>query len=215
MTITVRTRRQRRSPTSPFLEDNEIVSNLRGPRGTRRARRWEVLDGLGHTGASLRAAISTMASVNAGDPSAIARGAARHLPLRDRDQAGATTWCRAKRRCLRVVWRFPIARITSHDQHGVAAVSIDGGPAVCSSCMRDRLHGTGRDVSPKVLAAAATSSPTPPSAKDDTICTSSPAPHTLDDHCARSRPDPRTASRSTSTARPPLTGRFPETRISP
>ena len=61
--------------------------HLCGPRG-RDERGWEVLDGLGHTGASLRSDLD-MASVDAADPAASRQGGTvRHLSLRNGGQAG-------------------------------------------------------------------------------------------------------------------------------
>jgi hypothetical protein len=121
-TITIRT-----APANPatanasFVEDNNIVS-IYAVHADEKSAGWDVLDGLGHTGASLRSDI-TMASVNAGDALAkapqvtyrFATAAKRGYDLVQDENAE-----------LKVV-ALPILPVTS--QNGMrAAVSIDGGP---------------------------------------------------------------------------------------
>jgi hypothetical protein len=122
--IVVRTAPANTAKDVSFLEDNGIVS-IFAVHPDERSGIWEVLDGLGHTGASLRSDLR-MASVDAGDPGAIAK--APHVTYRF-----ATAVKRGydlvqhATAVLRVI-ALPIQPITSKNGMRVA-VSIDGGPA--------------------------------------------------------------------------------------
>ncbi len=108
-----------------FIEDNLIVS-MYASHPDERTPGWEVLDGLGHTGASLRSSL-TMASVNPAD--AAAMKAAPRVTYRF---AVATKrgydLVKGERAELRVI-ALPIHPITSKNSMR-AAVSIDGGAPV-------------------------------------------------------------------------------------
>jgi hypothetical protein len=125
MPIAVRTAPANAVTNVSFLEDNEIVS-IYAVHADEMSAGWEVLDGLGHTGASLRSDLTT-ASVDAGDPAAIAK--APHVTYRF-----ATALKRGydlvqgEKAVLRLI-ALPIQPITSRNSMR-AAVSIDGGPAV-------------------------------------------------------------------------------------
>lgn len=99
-----------------FIEANRIVS-IYATHTDARSAGWEVLDGLGHTGADLRTPLE-MKSVDAGDPAAIMNAPSlvyRFVTTTSDDKAA-----------LRL-FALPTFPITS--ENGVrVAVSIDGGP---------------------------------------------------------------------------------------
>ena len=121
--ITVRTSPTNTVKNVSFLEDNDIVS-IFAVHADEKSDGWDTLDGLGHSGASLRSDLG-MASVNAADPAALAK--APHVTYRF-----ATTTKRGydlvqgEKAKLRVI-ALPIQPITSENEMR-AAVSIDGGP---------------------------------------------------------------------------------------
>ena len=124
MPITIRTAPTNAAKDVSFLEDDGIVS-IYAVHADERSDGWEVLNGLGHTGASLRSDL-TMASVDPNDPAAIAK--APHVTYRF---ATATKrgydLVQYARAALRVI-ALPIQPITTENGMRVA-VSIDGGPA--------------------------------------------------------------------------------------
>ena len=125
MPITVRTAPANTVKDVSFLEDDNIVS-IYAVHADDKSAGWDVLDGLGHTGASLRSDLD-MASVDPVDPAAIAK--APHATYRfatavkrgyDRIEDSHAT--------LRA-YALPILPVTS--KNGMrAAVSIDGAPPV-------------------------------------------------------------------------------------
>ncbi|HEY0281245.1 MAG TPA: glycosyl hydrolase 115 family protein [Rhizomicrobium sp.] len=124
MPITVRTAPANTVKDVSFLEDNGIVS-IYAVHADEKSDGWEVLDGLGHTGASLRSDLG-LASVDAGNPAAIAK--APHVTYRfataTKRGYDLVQYAQAK---LRVI-ALPILPITSDNGMRVA-VSVDGGPA--------------------------------------------------------------------------------------
>jgi hypothetical protein len=123
-TITVRTAPDYTVKNVSFLEDNGIVS-IFAVHADERSDGWEVLDGLGHTGASLRSDLG-MASVDAGDPGALAK--APHVTYRFATAVKrGYDLVQGEKAVLRLIV-LPILPITT--ENGMrAAVSIDGGPA--------------------------------------------------------------------------------------
>ena len=106
-----------------FLEDNGIVS-IFAVHADERSDGWDVLEGLGHTGASLRSDLG-MASVNAGDPAAIAKAPRATYRFATAAKRGYDL-VPDEKAVLRVI-ALPILPITS--ENGMrAAVSIDGAP---------------------------------------------------------------------------------------
>jgi hypothetical protein len=99
-----------------FIESNRIVS-IYATHADRRSAGWEVLDGLGHTGADLRTMLD-MKSVDAADPAAIRNAPSatyRFSTTTENDKATLS---------LVALPTFPIAT-----ENGVrVAVEIDGGP---------------------------------------------------------------------------------------
>jgi len=96
-----------------FIEDNGLVS-IYATHATTRGAGWEVLDGLGHTGASLRSRLDT-ATVSSDEPAGQAR--APHLTYR------FSTVTEDEPATVKII-ALPIAPITS--QNGMRiAVSID------------------------------------------------------------------------------------------
>jgi hypothetical protein len=124
MSITVRTAPANTVKNVSFLEDNGIVS-IFAVHADERSDGWEVLDGLGHTGASLRSDLG-MVSVNAGDPGVIAK--APHVTYRFATAVKrGYDLVRDEKAVLRLI-ALPVQPITR--ENGMrAAVSIDGGPA--------------------------------------------------------------------------------------
>jgi hypothetical protein len=124
MPITIRTAPPLAAKNASFLEDNMIVS-IYAVHPDEKSAGWEVLDGLGHTGASLRSDLK-MASVDPADAAALAR--APHVTYRF-----ATTTRRGydlvegERASLSVI-ALPILPLTTENGMRLA-VSIDGGPA--------------------------------------------------------------------------------------
>ena len=123
MPITVRTAPASTAQNVSFLEDDDIVS-IYAVHADEKSEGWEVLDGLGHAGASLRSDLF-MASVDPGDPAALAK--APHVSYRfatavkrGYDLVGG------EKATLRVI-ALPIQPVTA--QNGMrVAVSVDGGP---------------------------------------------------------------------------------------
>ncbi len=99
-----------------FIEANHLVS-IYAVHSDARSDGWEVLDGLGHTGADLRGRLD-LPSVNAADPAAI-----RRAPSATYRFATTTTDDRAELRAV----ALPTFPITSGDGVRIA-VSIDGAP---------------------------------------------------------------------------------------
>ncbi|MDE2500688.1 MAG: glycosyl hydrolase 115 family protein, partial [Alphaproteobacteria bacterium] len=123
MPITVRTAPANTVQNVSFLEDDGIVS-IYAIHADEMSDGWEVLNGLGHTGASLRTNLD-MASINATDPVDLKN--APHVTYRF---ATATTrgydLMPGEKATLRV-FALPVLPITREDGMR-AAVSIDGGP---------------------------------------------------------------------------------------
>jgi len=124
MPITVRTAPANMVKDVSFLEDNMIVS-IYAAHADEKSAGWEVLDGLGHTGSSLRSDL-TMASVDPHDAAAVA--AAPHVTYRFATVSKRGYDLVAGERATLSVIALPIQPLTS--QNGMRqAVSIDGGPA--------------------------------------------------------------------------------------
>jgi hypothetical protein len=123
--ITVRTAPAISTEGVSFVEDNLIVS-MYATHPDEKSAGWEVLDGLGHTGASLRSSLA-MASVDPADA-----GATRKAPTATYRFATAIKrgydLVTGEKAELRVV-ALPILPVTS-DNGMRAAVSIDGGAPV-------------------------------------------------------------------------------------
>ncbi|MDE2161801.1 MAG: glycosyl hydrolase 115 family protein [Alphaproteobacteria bacterium] len=123
MPITVRTAPANTVQNVSFLEDDGIVS-IYAIHADEMSDGWEVLNGLGHTGASLRTNLD-MASIKATDPVDLKN--APHVTYRF---ATATTrgydLMPGEKATLRV-FALPVLPITREDGMR-AAVSIDGGP---------------------------------------------------------------------------------------
>jgi hypothetical protein len=122
--ITVRTAPANAAKDVSFLEDDGIVSMF-AVHADELSGGWEVLDGLGHTGASLRSDLN-MASVDASDAAALAK--APHVTYRFATAVKrGYDLVRGEKAVLRVI-ALPIQPVTS--KNGMrAAVSIDGAPA--------------------------------------------------------------------------------------
>ena len=107
-----------------FLEDDNIVS-IYAVHPDARSDGWDELDGLGHTGASLRSSL-TMASVDPNDAAALAK--APHLTYRFGTAVKrGYDLVSGEKAMLRVI-ALPVLPVTS-DNGMRLAVSIDGGPA--------------------------------------------------------------------------------------
>jgi len=124
MPITVRTAPANAATNVSFLEDNEIVS-IFAVHADEKSDGWEVLDGLGHTGASLRSDLR-MASIDPGDPAALAKAPQVTYRFATAIKRGYDL-VQGEKAVLRVI-ALPIQPITSQNRMR-AAVSIDGGPA--------------------------------------------------------------------------------------
>jgi hypothetical protein len=123
--ITVRTAPAPTAKNVSFIEDNLVVS-MYASHADAKSAGWEVLDGLGHTGASLRSDIA-MASVDPADPAALAKAPTATWRFGTAVKRGYDL-VHGEKASLRVV-ALPILPLTS--KNGMrAAVSIDGGPPV-------------------------------------------------------------------------------------
>jgi Glycosyl hydrolase family 115/Gylcosyl hydrolase family 115 C-terminal domain len=123
MPITVRTAPANTAKNVSFLEDNGIVS-IFAVHADQRSGGWELLEGLGHTGASLRSDLD-MASVDAGNPAALAKAPRVTYRFATAVKRGYDL-VEDEKAVLRVI-ALPTLPITS--ENGMrAAVSIDGGP---------------------------------------------------------------------------------------
>jgi hypothetical protein len=140
MPITVRTAPADTVKDVSFLEDDSMVS-IYAVHADERSPGWEVLDGLGHTGASLRSDLD-MVSVNAADPAAIAK--APHVTYRFATaQKRGYDLVTDDAAVLRVI-ALPIQPITSENGMRVA-VSIDGAPPKVLDFMAAEFTGAWRE----------------------------------------------------------------------
>jgi hypothetical protein len=121
--ITVRTAPANAAKNVSFLEDNDIVS-IYAVHADEKSDGWDVLDGLGHTGASLRSDLG-MASVNAGDPGAMAKAPRVSYRFATAAKRGYDM-VQGEKAVLRLIV-LPFLPITTENGMRVA-VSIDGGP---------------------------------------------------------------------------------------
>ena len=106
-----------------FLEDNGIVS-IYAAHADEKSGGWQVLDGLGHTGASLRTSLD-MRSVDSLSPEALAQ--APRVTYRFATAVKRGYDLVQKEKAILRVYALPILPVTR--ENGMrAAVSIDGGP---------------------------------------------------------------------------------------
>ena len=122
--IVVRTAPANTAKNASFLEDNGIVS-IFAVHADERSDGWEVLEGLGHTGASLRTSLG-MSSISTPDLAGLTQ--APHVTYRfaTADKRGYDL-VQNEKTVLRLI-ALPILPVTR--ENGMrAAVSIDGGPA--------------------------------------------------------------------------------------
>ncbi len=125
MPITIRTAPPLTAKDVSFIEDNLIVS-MYAVHADAKTAGWDVLDGLGHTGASLRSNL-TMASVDPADAAALRAAPSATYRFAVASKRGYDL-VKGERAMLRVI-ALPIQPITS--ENGMrGAVSIDGGAPV-------------------------------------------------------------------------------------
>jgi hypothetical protein len=108
-----------------FIEDNLIVS-IYAVHADEKSAGWEVLDGLGHTGASLRSDL-TMASVNPADAAALAKAPSVTYRFATAGKRGYDL-VQGEKATLSVI-ALPILPVTT-ENFMRAAVSIDGSAPV-------------------------------------------------------------------------------------
>jgi hypothetical protein len=123
MAITIRTAPAPVAKDVSFVEDNLIVS-MYAAHADEKNDGWEVLDSLGHTGASVRSDLS-MHSIDANDPTAVLQ--APHVTYRFGTAAKRGYDLVSGEKAVLKVIALPVLPITSENGMRVA-VSIDGEP---------------------------------------------------------------------------------------